>query len=56
MNKENQDGHTKIFDCQKETDIKVGKIEQHLLSINGSMKQHTVQIEALEKDSHERGA
>lgn len=52
MNRENQEGHTKIFDCQKATDLKVGKIEQHLLSINGSMKQHTTQIEALEKDSH----
>jgi hypothetical protein len=56
LNKENQEGHAKIYDCLKETDVNVGKFGTHLSSLNAVVERHTQQIEALEKDSHERGA
>ncbi|HEY4712134.1 MAG TPA: hypothetical protein VIH69_05610 [Dehalococcoidia bacterium] len=52
MDSDNEQGHKEIFECQKSTDIKVGKMEQHLLSMNGSMKRHNDDIESLKKDSH----
>ena len=48
---ENSNGHEKIYDCQKETDMKVGQIEQHLVSINGHVKDHGRRIEDIEKQN-----
>ncbi len=52
MEASNREGHEKIYANQKDTDIKVGKIETHLLSINGSIQSNTLRIAELERDNN----
>jgi len=48
LSDENSAAHKVIYECESEVNREVGEVKQHLIALNGSVRQHDIRITTLE--------